>query len=357
MRILKKIERLEVRSRWLPHIVPSPGAVKVNGVSVAKLVDLTIPNHYGMVRLIEAKLRSWSPAVFIGYNSVRFDENILRQALYQTLHQPYVTNTGGSCRTDALRMVRAVSLFVPNAIAVPVNEEGAQVFKLDQLAPLNGFQHHNAHDALGDVEATIFLCRLMKERAPEIWHSFMQFSRKSVVQNYLAQEPIVCLAEFYAGKPNSWLCTRLGTNPNNTSDICVFDLSADPLTLGALNDEELSAELKRTPSTIRWIRSNGCPILMPADKAPTITKALEFERSILIQRVEYLRQNKVLRDRLVTAAASNRTEYERSIYVEQQIYDGFFSDADQQLMGMFHELPGTNGQTWLVNSQTSGSVR
>ena len=167
----------------------------------------------------------------------------------------------------------------------------------------------------------------------------MQFSRKSVVQNYLAQEPIVCLAEFYAGKPNSWLCTRLGTNPNNTSDICVFDLSADPLILGALNDEELNAELKRTPSPIRWIRSNGCPILMPADKAPRITKALEFERSILIQRLEYLRQNRVLRDRLVTAAATNRTEYERSTYVEQQIYDGFFSDADQQLMGMFHQLP------------------
>lgn len=334
-----EIERLEVRSRLLPHIVPAPGAVRVNGVSVAKLLDQNLPSHYGMVRLIESKLRSWSPAVFIGYNSIRFDENILRQALYQTLHQPYVTNTGGSCRTDALTMVRAASLFVPNSIAVPLNiETGAQVFKLDQLAPLNGFEHHNAHDALG-VEATIHMCRLVKERAPEIWACCMRFSRKSAVHAYLTQEPIICLAEFYGGKPYTWLVTYLGSNSENGSELCMFDLSLDPAALNALNDEDLHAELHKSPKSLRWVRTNSCPILMPANKAPSTTKGVELDPSLLSARVIYLREHRALREKLIRAAIEDRPEYGQSTYVEQQIYNAFFSNEDQELMRQFHESP------------------
>jgi len=35
---------------------------------------------------------------------------------------------------------------------------------LDTLAPANGFAHENAHDALADVEATIYMARLIRDR-------------------------------------------------------------------------------------------------------------------------------------------------------------------------------------------------
>src|SRR5690348_8863791 len=127
-----ELERLEIRSQLLPYKVASPGAVKVNGVSVAQLHDPSLPSHYAMVRTVQEKLRTWSPAIFIGYNSIGFDENIFRQALYQTLHPPYLTNTCGNCRSDVLRMVQAASLFAPNVLAIPLNEKGRFVFKLDQ---------------------------------------------------------------------------------------------------------------------------------------------------------------------------------------------------------------------------------
>ena len=85
---LNEIDRFEIRCRLLPFIVPSPGAMRVTGVTVEQLTDPSLPSHYEMVRAIRAKLIEWSPAIFIGHNSLRFDEHLLRQAFYKTLHGP-----------------------------------------------------------------------------------------------------------------------------------------------------------------------------------------------------------------------------------------------------------------------------
>ena len=45
-----------------------------------------------------------------------FDEEFLRQAFYQTLHPPYLTNTGGNARADVLDIVRPVAALRPEAI-------------------------------------------------------------------------------------------------------------------------------------------------------------------------------------------------------------------------------------------------
>src|SRR5262249_7646934 len=92
-----EIERFSVRCKLLPHVVPSPSAMRVTGITVAQLIDPALPTHYDMVRGIREKLRSWSPSLFIGYNSVNFDEHLLCQALYQTLHSPYLTNRDRNC--------------------------------------------------------------------------------------------------------------------------------------------------------------------------------------------------------------------------------------------------------------------
>jgi exodeoxyribonuclease I len=133
-----ELDRLEIRSRLLPYVIPAPGALLTNGVSAPTLHDPQLPSHYEMVRAIHQKLRSWSPAIFIGYNSIAFDERILRQALYQTLHSPYLTNTIGNSRTDAMKMVLAASVFAPDALVLPMNEKGVPSFKLEHVAAVNG---------------------------------------------------------------------------------------------------------------------------------------------------------------------------------------------------------------------------
>ncbi|WP_407469804.1 exonuclease domain-containing protein [Xanthomonas campestris pv. raphani] len=80
---LREIERYEVRSRLRAHLLPHPEALCVNGISIQELLDPSLPSHYEMACEIKAKLDAWSPSIFAGYNSIRFDEEILRQTFFK----------------------------------------------------------------------------------------------------------------------------------------------------------------------------------------------------------------------------------------------------------------------------------
>ena len=58
---------------------------------------------------------------------------------------------------DILRLAHAVATYSPDAINVPLNENGKQVFKLGLLAAANGLALDNAHDAHADTRATLEL--------------------------------------------------------------------------------------------------------------------------------------------------------------------------------------------------------
>ena len=187
---LRELDRFEIRCRLLPYVVLAPGAMRVTGVTVDQLTDPDLPSHYEMVRAIKAKLEEWSPAIFIAHNSMTFDEHLLRQALYKTLHPPYLTNTNGNSRSDSLRIMQAVNLFQPDIFSVPADAKGRPTFKLDMLAPANGFSHVTAHDAMGDVEAMIHMCRILAERAGKHWSNFVRFAQKAAVLTFAEEDQV-----------------------------------------------------------------------------------------------------------------------------------------------------------------------
>jgi exodeoxyribonuclease-1 len=334
-----ELGRFERRCRLLPHVVPAPGAMHVTKVGAAQLTDPSLPSHYEMVCDIRKQLLAWSPALFVGYNSINFDEHLIRQAFYKTLHPPYLTNTNNNSRSDALRIVQATSLFAPGALLLPTGEDGQDVFKLDQLAPLNGFVHDRAHDAMADVEATIFLCRLIAEKAPEVWSAFMRFSQKAAVADHVVAEQIFCFSDFYFGKPYSWLVTALGTNPEIKSEFYVYNLAIAPEELVGLPQEELVARLAYLPKPVRRLKSNACPMLMPLDYAPSICVASALDLAELTWRADFIHADQAFRERLIEAFQSTKDQEEPSPYIEEQLYDGFFPREDEVLIEKFHTVP------------------
>jgi exodeoxyribonuclease-1 len=336
---LRELDRFEIRCRLSPHIVPSPGAMRVTKLEAARLFDTSLHSHYEMVCQIRAKLLAWSPALFIGYNSLQFDEHLLRQAFYKSLHPPYLTNSNRNSRSDALRMVQAASLFAPNALTFPVADDGQFIFKLDQVAPLNGFAHNHAHDALADVEATIFLCRMIIEKAPELWSAFMRFSQKAAVADHISSEPIFSFSDFYFGKPYSWLVSTIGSNEKNSSEFYVYNLSIDPETLIELSDEDLVSRLNASPKPVRRLKSNACPIIMTTEDAPAIATGLQIGSVELTRRAEFLRDRDEFRARLISAFQSTKDEPTVSPHLERQLYDAFFLKGDEALMERFHGVP------------------
>ena len=336
---LNEIDRFEIRCRLLPHVVPAPMALKVTGIATENLTDPALPSHYDAMRQVHAKLSDWSPSVFVGYNSISFDENLLRQAFYQTLQPIYLTNTGGNTRADMLRIAHAVAAYAPNAIAIPLGEAGQQVFKLDRLAPANGYNHENAHDAMGDVEATIHLAKLIRDRAPEVWGRMMQLSRKQDTEDILKEEEILCLTQYFGGRAHNRYVTECGANPTYGASRAVFDLNQDPEPYLDMTIEELVHEMNKSPAVIRAVRTNAQPILMPYTEAPGALREVPLPIEELGKRAHMTTTNADFRRRVGEALANRYPAKDPSPHVEQQIYDGFASSGDQALMQRFHDVP------------------
>ena len=334
---LNELERFNIRCRLLPHIIPSPIALHVTHVTPSMLTDSALPSHYEMIRQIRDTLLEWSPATFIGFNSMSFDENLLRQGLFQTLHPPYLTNTNGNARADALRMAHAVSVYTPDAMVVQTNDRGRQVFTLDRLAHANGYNHDDAHEAMADVEATIYMVRLIRDRAPNVWKAMDRATTKNAVKDYVATESLFSLTESYFGRIYSWLVTPCGQNPKDAGELSVFDLFFDPDDYRFLSAENLVPVLNATPKVIRSLRANRQPIMMSADAAPNGTKALQIPPSELRRRVEVIRGDPDFQARVGQAQTLRFVDKEPPAHVEQRIYDGFPSAADEALMEQFHQ--------------------
>ena len=334
---LRELERFDVRCRLLPHVVPSPKALLTNGIDVQRLTDPALPSHYEMVRAIKAKLEAWSPAIFVGHNSMRFDEHLLRQAFYQTLHPPYLTNTNGNGRLDSLPVLQAAHFLEPGVLTVPASEKGRPTFSLERLAPANGFIHAAAHDAMGDTEATLYLCRLVHERAEGVWSNGVRFARKAAVLDYAQPGEVFAFVGFAYGRAYVRVVTAIGPNPERDSDLYVCDLSHDPHHLAALNDDNLHKLLAKSPQPVRRLRANAAPCIVPYEDLPAAARVRlpgveEFE-----SRAAYIREDGDLRERLMAAVMETRADRESSVHVEEQIYDSFTGLEDQAVMAAFHE--------------------
>ena len=76
----------------------------------------------------------WAPAIWVGYNTMKFDEEVLRQTFYQNLSPNiYATQFNGNTRFDILPAVYAAYARHPDLLVWPTDDTGRRSFKLDRL--------------------------------------------------------------------------------------------------------------------------------------------------------------------------------------------------------------------------------
>ena len=224
---LNELDQFNIKCKLNKSIIPAPQALLVNGLSMSEIATHQL-SYYDLVYQMKEKFEDWSPAIFIGYNSINFDEEFLRNALFQNLHEnAYLTQINNNGRADALNIVQASSIFTPTAIKIP---DTKNKFKLDLLAPLNNIEHKNAHDALADVIATIEICKLIKKNNKDFWDQSLQSSTKRGVSEIFEKDTMYCHPEAYYGSVYPFVTTHIGTfnNKNNSEINILFDLKKDP---------------------------------------------------------------------------------------------------------------------------------
>ena len=132
------------------------------------------------------------------------------------------------------------------------------------------------------------------------------------------------------------MVTTLGPNPDNGSQLLVFNLAIDPDQLADLPDDELLDRLAVTPKPVRVLRANACPSVLSYDDTPDHLRQMALGITDLKSRAARIRRDEVLVQRLIAAFLATRGPREPSPHVEEQIYDSFYDDADQTGMADFH---------------------
>jgi len=337
----QELDRYEGRCRLSPGIIPEAMALIVNKSSVSMLKNTNL-SHYQMIKQMMEKFNQWKNSVFFGYNSIDFDEEFLRRTLFKNLEYPYITVTNGNERGDLLGLARAAHLYYPNCIKTPISDKNNPVFKLAQLAPMNGIKHDAAHSAMADTLASIEIAKILNKKAPNVWKASLMTTNKDKCIQIIKEEKLFCTNFFYGGRAVPYILTYLCQHPWGYA-FC-YDLRNDPsyyfnLSSGALKKEIFDVK----PKAMRLIKYKKHPIIMNATYGTNFDSYKQLGLPKLKERAKLIRENKDFADRVFSILEDDirdkqDLDSQLEVYAEESIYKKFPSKEDSAVMPEFHKV-------------------
>ena len=223
-----------------PDFLPDPESVLLTGILPQQALAQGLPEH-AFAAAIEHQLAR-EGTVGVGYNSIRFDDEVTRFLFWRNLMDPYAREWQNGCgRWDLLDVVRCCWALRPEGITWPTHQTGEMSgrpsFKLEHLTAANGLGHEAAHDALSDVRATVALARLIKTQQPRLWDYCLKLRKKDAVAAEIGVgKPFVHLSGMYPAERGCLAVVwPLAQHPTNKNELIVWDLAHDPRELATLN--------------------------------------------------------------------------------------------------------------------------
>jgi exodeoxyribonuclease-1 len=336
----QELDRYEGRCKLSPGIIPEAMALIVNKTT-PKILKETNLSHYQMIRQMMEKFNQWKNSIFIGYNSINFDEEFLRRTLFKNLDYPYLTVTNGNERADLFSLARASHLYYPNCLRTPISNKNNPVFKLDQLAPMNGIKHNDAHTAISDVLATVEIAKLLSKKAPNVWKASLMTTNKDKTLHIIKNELTFCTDFFYYGKTSPFVLTFVCEHPQWSYPMC-FDLKEDPNYYFKFSTNDLKKELKKTPKVIKIIKHKKHPIIMNSSYAMNFDVYKKIGLKKLQERAKLIKNNKDFSNKVsavLDEEAREKQDFDsqEDIYPEESIYKKFTTKEDNAIMPAFHK--------------------
>lgn len=343
---------ISVFCRMSPEYLPEPDACLLTGLT-PRIVNEKGVAESELARIISREMSVPGTCV-AGYNTIRFDDEFIRNLFYRNFHDPYRREyEEGNSRWDILGLVRMTHDLRPAGINWIDDDAGKPVFRLEDLAAANGIQQDRAHDAVWDVRATIALARLVFEKQPKLFRFFYRLRKKDEVRRLLNLQqpaPVLHTSSVYT-RPGG--CTTviypLSVHPDQVNQVIVYDLRFDPSDWVELPVEEIRrrvfAREEQLGGTgrvhLRGVHLNRVPAIAPVRTLPPERAAalgLDLARcnahaAKLAERSDLVRKIRAV----FAAGASSRREPRDP---ELQIYSGgFFGDQDRETFEHLHDAP------------------
>ncbi len=337
---LNVLDEINLVGRLNSFSVPDPEALLVNKIPIKSIYKSNFSN-YSLVSEISHKFSEWSPGVFIGYNSIKFDEEVMRNAFFKNLFDPYLTLKNGNTRVDLLNITRIANFFYPDKVKSLLNKKGSPIMKLESIAHTNGITNFTAHDAMGDTYASLELAKLIKNKIPELWSKSISESNKDQLEKTIANKPF-CYLESFFGKAKLFCLSFVGFHPKYKWALC-FDLLEDPKRVLELKKQDTYAFLEDSPKKIRKIKLNKSPILLDVDIRKDLEEYNIVSDETLLERHKFISNSQEFRDRIISCYNDIvLDESQLDIYAEESIYKKFVSNSDSLLMKEFQKSDWKN---------------
>jgi len=328
------------------EILPDPDAIMITGIT---------PQATRADGITEAEFLKYfvneicqPDTIFVGFNNIRFDDEFIRHSLYRNFYDAYEWAWQDKrSRWDLLDVVRMTRALRPENIKWPVGTDGKASNRLTLLTSMNGLDHANAHDALSDVQATISLARLLRNKQTKLFDYLLEYRDKKKVQSLvLKNQPFIYTSGKYPSKyEKTTVVVNLGDHPGKQG-VLVYDLRRNPDFLKDLTAEEIAKiwqvreedETKRFP--IKTLQFNRCPAVAPLgvmDKKSC--ERLELSLETIEENRKKLTKITDLRPKLLKALEIMDKHRQAAFLVDEkdvdnQLYDGFFEDGDKTAMSV-----------------------
>ena len=327
------LETFNERCRLRDGAIPGPKALLISKVQIDSLKNEQ--SYYELMRKVSHKLQSWSPAIFFGYNNIRFDDELLRHSFYQTLLNPYITTSNENSRIDLFRITCALAPLELNIINIPKKSNGMNWLSLEPLCKENNIEHKLAHDALADVMATIGLAKIIQEKDPLFWEICLKARSLKTWADFLKSEEYFFSAPQATNSLKYTPISLLTANPNNNNELALFDLNHDPEQHLETRVSGITSLIQSKQKVIRIQKGNRFPIMLNKDYLKNVdcfkelaNNTLFAERAKKISSAENFIEN--INQSLVDRWEENETSKVPSDNLEEQLYGGPRLNPDDQ---------------------------
>jgi exodeoxyribonuclease-1 len=329
--------------------LPEPDAIMITGITPQS----TMAEGYTeaeFLRIFTDEIAT-PGTIFVGYNTVRFDDEFMRCLHYRNFYDPYEWQwQDNRSRWDLLDVVRMTRALRPEGIEWPFNTDGKPSNRLELLTAVNKLDHAHAHDALSDVDATIAVANLIRNKHQKLFEYLLDMRDKRKVEDLVQSgQPFVYSSGKYPSEfEKTTVAFTICPQPKRQAAF-VYDLRHDPTQYKDMTPEQLAeawrwkkdSEEPRLP--VKTLAYNKCPAIAPigAIKDEQVRERLKIDLDAIKKHLAILKNMTDLEQRLCKAwdiLESERPEQVSFVQSEQDvdscIYDGFFDTHDKRNMSV-----------------------
>lgn len=331
-------------------VLPDPDAIMVTGIT-PQFTKSEGTTEAEFLKTFHKEI-ALPGTIFVGYNTVRFDDEFMRCMLYRNFYDPYQWQwMDNRSKWDLLDVVRLTRALRPDGIQWPVDEKGNPTNRLELLTSLNGLSHTQAHDALNDVMATISLAQLIRDKQPKLFDYLLSMRDKKPVRALVETgAPFVYASGRYPYEfQKTTIAVKIAEHPNSGGAL-VYDLRHDPELFANMSVSQLVESWRwikkedRTENSprlpVKALQYNRCPAIAPLAVIKNDTESqnrLQLDMNKINVHYKKLTEIAHWPDRILKALQIIDGEQKKRFegansHVDSQLYNGFIQEADQKIM-------------------------